>query len=521
MTESITVTIAVHDSLPEVLDRLRGAGDAPLTLEIPAGSPLFLTANEFRALRTTVDRETLTLTIASNDPLRQQLASMFGLASTANGQTTTPTVVEEPRPPKQWTSTRVAPASAADDSTPATAVAQQTEHSELTDEIERAPSPRTLLVGAVAALAVIVLLGFVASYYFLPRATIAIELKREPLREESILGVAPAGAAALPDTDLAVPAQPIVADVTISLSAPTTGEKSLPDKPAAGPIRLSNPTDAEITVPRGTEVTSASGVTFAFAEEVTVPAAAGGQPSFIDTRVVATGGGAAGNLDVGALSGKLDAGVFYSNRMGPLAGGTDRAVRVVGEADLETLHQQIDQALRDRAISAFEGQLASGEQVIAASLAWGELNPQFDRQVDDEAETVGMTVTARVTAIKYNAAEAVSQAEDALRGRLADAAPDGYELAPSTLVLEGSVLLDETAGGSRFSITATASAAARFPPEARDRLANDLKGKEEDEVAAIIQALPGVESFDVSYAPGFLDERMPRVGGQIRIETDA
>ncbi|MGH2562059.1 MAG: hypothetical protein ACRDJH_23620 [Thermomicrobiales bacterium] len=526
MTESTTstISIAVHDTLPDVLDRLRGAGDTPITLEIPAGSPLFLTANEFRALRTAVDREHLALTIASNDSLRQQLATMFGLAIEANGQVTIPTKSEEPRPPKQWTSTRFAPKPSAQEEI-ATTIADQTDDGERSaEEIEsepsRGPSPRTLLIGGIAALALVAFLGFLASYFFLPRATIAIELKREPLSDELILGVAPAGAPALPDTDLTVPAQPVVADVTVTLSTPATGEKLLPDQPAAGSIRLSNPTAAEITVPKETQVTSSAGVTYAFTDDAPVPAAADGQPTFVDARVIATGGGAAGNLDVGALSGKLDVGVYYSNRMGPIEGGTDRAVKVVGEADLENLRGQIDQALRDDALTAFEKQLSGGEQVVKASLVWGEISPTFDRQVDEEAESVGVTTTVRVTAIKYNAADAVSQAEDALRTRLAEAAPEGYELAPSTLVLDGPVLLDEGPDGSRFKITATASAAATFPPEERDRLANDLTGKDDDEVATILQALPGVESFDVSYAPGFLGERMPRVGGQIRIETD-
>jgi hypothetical protein len=536
MTESTTIKVAVHDTLPEVLDRLRGVGDTPVQIEIPNGSPLFLTANEFRALRTAVDRDNLTLSIATTDPLRQQLASMFGLAQTENGQSPLADTQPNSRPPKQWTTTRSAPTDASALSTretmaPARAADDDEENGDgsnlLPDESPdeettgtRTLSTRTLLIGAVVGVIVVGALAFLASYFFLPRATVALELKREPLSDELILGVAPSGAAALPDTDLTVPAQPIIADVTVDLTIPATGEKRLPDKTAAGPIRLSNPTDEEITVPAGTEVTAASGVVYTFTDDVTVPSAEDGQPTFVDTQVAATGGGSTGNLEVGALSGKLDSGIYYSNRMGPIEGGTDRAVKAVGAADVEALRQQIDQALREQALQAFDAQLAGGEQVVGASIDLGTYKPAFDHQVDDEAETLGATATARVTAIKYNAAEAIGQAEEALRARLSDTAPDGFEFAPETLVLDGPILIDESTNGSRFRIAATASAVVRFPSDARDRLANDLKGKEDDEVAAIIQAIPGVESFDVSYAPGFLGERMPRVGGQIRIETD-
>ncbi|MDQ4044137.1 MAG: hypothetical protein M3173_01615, partial [Chloroflexota bacterium] len=69
-----------HESLPEVLERLRGHRGEPVTLEIADHSPILLTATEFRALKDHADRQHIRLRVQTRDSLRLQLASMFGLA---------------------------------------------------------------------------------------------------------------------------------------------------------------------------------------------------------------------------------------------------------------------------------------------------------------------------------------------------------------------------------------------------------------------------------------------------------
>src|SRR5215204_1182489 len=74
-----TITVADHDSLPSVLNRVTANGGT-IRLVIPLGSSLFFTANEFQALRSVADQRGSTLTVATDDPLRQHLASMFDLS---------------------------------------------------------------------------------------------------------------------------------------------------------------------------------------------------------------------------------------------------------------------------------------------------------------------------------------------------------------------------------------------------------------------------------------------------------
>ena len=52
------IAITTNDALDDVIDRIRdaAAGGQPVVLSIPAESALFLTASEFRALKSAVDR---------------------------------------------------------------------------------------------------------------------------------------------------------------------------------------------------------------------------------------------------------------------------------------------------------------------------------------------------------------------------------------------------------------------------------------------------------------------------------
>ena len=83
MTEPMaTISIENQEGLPEVIARLR-AISGPVRLDIPNASPLLLTATEFRMLRDHLGAGHTNLIVMTSDPLRVQLAGMFGLKTAA------------------------------------------------------------------------------------------------------------------------------------------------------------------------------------------------------------------------------------------------------------------------------------------------------------------------------------------------------------------------------------------------------------------------------------------------------
>ena len=74
-----TIAVDADDALDDVIGRLRGAAGGTVLLTIPPDSALFLTANEFRALKEVADRGRLALSVRTDDPLRLQLARLLGV----------------------------------------------------------------------------------------------------------------------------------------------------------------------------------------------------------------------------------------------------------------------------------------------------------------------------------------------------------------------------------------------------------------------------------------------------------
>ncbi len=77
MTRSITVSPG--QSMSEVLSALKIATGDDLVIEIPADASVLLTANEFRALSIAAERDDVEVSIYTDDPLRRQLATLFGV----------------------------------------------------------------------------------------------------------------------------------------------------------------------------------------------------------------------------------------------------------------------------------------------------------------------------------------------------------------------------------------------------------------------------------------------------------
>ena len=77
MTRSISV--APGQSMGEVLSALKIAAGDDLVIEIPADASVLLTANEFRALSIAAERDEVEVSIYTDDPLRRQLAALFGV----------------------------------------------------------------------------------------------------------------------------------------------------------------------------------------------------------------------------------------------------------------------------------------------------------------------------------------------------------------------------------------------------------------------------------------------------------
>jgi hypothetical protein len=526
------VVVGANDSIPDVLTRLRTATGGNATLAIPAASSLFLTASEFRALRATVDQSRITLTVETDDRLRKQLATMFQIPVVDLLPGAVSTLEEPPPPPPAPEEPPKLPSVLPDlpklDLPPAKEVAPKWEPREpdSTDENGLEPLPerkrrsipiqgKKLGIG-VGAVLLIAALALVAAY-FLQTATVAITVKRQPVTADLTYAVVSSGAKEPDGAVFSIQASPVTLEVPYRETIPVTGELREPDQIAAGNIALRNPTDAPIEIAAGTSFAAKDGVEYVFASEVTVPAAdASNGAGRAEGQVRAAIGGENANREIGMLSGKLENGVYYSNRDSIVAGGSDKITRVVDQKDIDQLVANANAQLPQRIIGA---PLQDGRVVLPGSVQAGELDYTTDHQAGDVVESVTIEATMVLSAMAFAPGDAVAQATNQLQSDLQANTPAGFELESQTVTFADPVLVNDQGNAGLYTLTANASARAVIDDSQRDAVAEAIAGMDVDKAEAYLKEQPFVERAEISSSPGFLPKRVPGNAGRIEIQT--
>jgi hypothetical protein len=351
----------------------------------------------------------------------------------------------------------------------------------------------------------------------LPRATVTLDLTEQTVVAELPIQVLRPGEEAA--GQLAVRGEETTAAVTYVTTVETTGVSRVGEAAAGGTVQLANPTGDPVTISAGTVGVSDTGVEVRFVEDVTVPAADGAAGQ-TEVAVEMNEPGTAGNVGVGELSGILDAGVYFSNRLAPLAGGTDRDVRGVAQADLDTLTTRLDAEVPALAEARLTETLPAGVAVVPNSLTFGTPEVVFDRRAGDPGDAVTMSVAIEVTGLTYRPDEVMARIEPMLRDALQAQVPSTYELDPATVAFSEPASPANGAGrGAEVVVTASGRAVYRFSDEERAALANQLEGQSAGDAAEILRAVPAIDAFSIDYFPGLFAERMPRQADRIEIEV--
>jgi hypothetical protein len=378
----------------------------------------------------------------------------------------------------------------------------------------RRPSP-LVLAGAALLLALALI---VAVTFLLPSARVRLVLAPVPINSALLFDVTVSGEPLDDQSAFALPGEPAEVTVVYEAAIPTTGVQTIADGTAAGTVRLANPSSTPITVEAGTILTTEAGAEFAITDAVEVPAAdpATAAPGEADAAVQAVAPGADGNVGTGEIGGRLPNGVYYSNRQGATAGGTEREVAVVAQADLDALLAMADEAL----LGLVEQELALGEEraAVPPSLTVLDRTDSFDQTAGAEAEEVGLKTEQTVSLLTYDQAAASERLATALGDQLQAKVPAGFELGPVAIGADDVSAVEGSREGGRFRVDAEASAALALTAESEAALASQLAGKSPAEVEQILAGWPEVTSYEIE--PGFrlFGSNLPAISGRIEID---
>jgi len=558
-SSGIMLEIEPHDSLPNVLERIRAASGRPVTITIPDHSPIFLTATEFRTLRDVADRSEVALTLVTEDRLRLQLASMFGLAErevdpgrSANGDgaslPSSPSFsgwrksrerhdakavqLDEEKDPIAESRRRrtqlYAPGVTADRASAgndATRTDPQGEDEGALDYLDDTGSGRARLLGSLVAVLVVIALAVAAlGWYYMPAMTVQATLREAQVGTEMLYSVTAPDANAPGDAAFSVPAELMTDTVEFGSTIPATGVRREPEDTASGSVTLRNGSAEAVTLPRGTTVANRAGIEFVTGADIEIPAGSpdGSTIGEASVEVTAAQPGSAGNLDQGELTGKVaDQPIYFSNRDAAVGGGTDREIKVVAEADIDTLESRMESDLRRAVAEGWTAQLGEGRAVVGPSVEPEDPTYEITQRAGDVSDTVTLTGTVEATGLVYDLASVEERARESFSAELQRQIPDGYELDQATIALGEPELLSESPETVEYQVTATATARAVFDEGTKANLADAISGSSWSNVEATLANVPAFATWTVERDPGWWPSRAPQTSDRVTIEIAA
>jgi hypothetical protein len=547
MTErNPTVVVTSDETLPDIVVRLREAANGGRTVDlvIPIDSALLLTAREFRTLKDAIDEDRLAVRMRTADPLRLQLAGRLGIPTSAlprprvmaapaaiaaespqtvaeppvgrkedwPGETAIAEPVVRPAPESHWPNQNGLSGESDD-------AEFEGEHApELDQEREQANPPRRWLpvAAALAALVVAALLGI---RFVLPQAVVTIVPRTAPVSGAIVFDATSDGRPIDEQAAFALATQQRQIEVVWEGSAPVTGVRVEPDGTASSAIELRNAAAEPQVVEAGTTVATETGVECALTESVTVPAAdpATGRPGAATGTVQAVQAGSGGNVGTGEIGGRLANGVYYSNRMQPAAGGSDKEFPVVAQEDLDALLAAARSAAPELAAEVIARDQPGEEIILSTATVSGQADA-FDHQAGEDAAEISLRSTLTVHVLTFNGEAARAEYEQILADRLSTEAPEGFAVALEDIVFEGPTENEESDRGVRLEVKARADAIAELDDAERAALAAELAGARAEDAAAILARRPEIAEFTVDYHPAWLPEEMPTNPGRIQLE---
>lgn len=381
---------------------------------------------------------------------------------------------------------------------------------------QRRGLPRWLAVALGAIL--LVGLGALAVALLMPRATVAIALDRVAVAGTLTYAIGVDGAAVEPGT-IAVAARPTEVEVEVEESVPTTGRRLIPDGTAAAPLQFANPNPEPAAIEAGTRLASLNGVEFVVAERVEVPAAdpasgAAGRAAG-EARAVERGGG--GNVGTGEIGGRLDNGVYYSNREAAATGGTDREEPAVAAADREAAAAALAAAVEAAAVAEAGAALDEAVEVVPGSLEVIAEETTFGAAEGEPGATLTARRTATVRLLAFDRGSLEGQLEAGLGSAIP--VPTGRVLDASSVRFGESETGTASPDGTTYTMPVEVDAVVPLGPAERRALAERLAGTDLATAEAILAGMTGLRSWSFDFQPSWLPNRMPGDPDRIEIEV--
>jgi len=379
---------------------------------------------------------------------------------------------------------------------------------------------RTTVIAGLAVLALAALVGGVGAYLLLPSATVVVTPREDPIGPLRMTITADPTITAPDAVAGSVPAETLTVAVDATRTTSATG-KRVEEKAAKGVVRFDNfnPVSSN-TIPRGSIVSTPSGVRFRTDRSITVPAAqfdpstSKVTPASATVSVTAVDLGTAGNVPPNSITRVPgDENSLFLDVTNPNAtsGGSHKEFPLVTEKDVTAAVTGLTADLQAKftARLADPSLVADGATVFPSTGTLGPATPSVDPAslVGQELATFDLTATASgtVTAVKTDAVRTVAEQ------RLAGSVSTGFHVVSGS----GDIQTDPgVAQGTTiaFPVVATARQVKDLDPAS---IRDAIKGRPLGEAQ---QILNGFGTFDLTVWPDWVSS-IPTIDARLDVQV--
>lgn len=361
---------------------------------------------------------------------------------------------------------------------------------------------------------VLIFVGGFLFWWFYPKASVTVYVSPKSLSEKLIITVDPR----LSSSDLSekiLTGDLLEAEVASEKTKPTSGTKTVGEK-ARGKVviyRVGTP----IRLSSGTLLTGPGNLKFTLDEDVEIASGSAGTPARVEARVTALDIGAQYNLAAGAnfSVGDHPLSSLEAKNEESFSGGSSREISAVSKEDQESLSEELYEEILARAKDDLLKKVPEGKIFIEESLTATPSSKIFSNKVGDEAESLKLQMSLKVTALSIDKEELLTVVQDVLK----DKVPSGFVLRKEQF--ETDFDLEEEGRVYKFEVSVRANL---LPQVDVSELARKIRGKYPELANEFLpKEVPGFVRAEIKIKPTLPGRlgTLPRIAKNIEIEVAA
>ncbi len=356
---------------------------------------------------------------------------------------------------------------------------------------------------------VILVVGVFALAVLLPKATITVAARSEPVSRDLEINVDRLISVADPSR-LQIPGFMMTKEVSETQTFEATGASSS-GKKASGSVVIHNNTSNTLTLKASTTALLVNGKRYSFVTDAT--GIKGNGAANVPIQIVAEQAGDNYNLPVNTRFDLANAALGQTNQVyatssTAISGGTSTQGHSVSQAD-------IDQATQKLIQGAIVDAQADGKIYIDNGVKAEVLAKTPNKEVGDEASEFDMTIIARISGLAVREDDIISVAVAKINEVLSS---DKYLLGDEHQKFTARYKTsDLVAGRGVLSVHFETLAAYEID---NSNLGKILAGKNEAEIKEILLSKPEVDDVQVKFWPAWLVHKAPRLNGKIEIKSE-